>query len=150
MSPDIYYSTGPDDAASKSLDDLLARPDIDAVVVALPILTQAEVIEKALRAGKHVLSEKPVAGDIAAAETLMGTYEALGGGKPIWAVAENFRFITGLNYAAAKVAEVGGEVVSFRLRMNGFVTEENKYFHTECGCSPCILVNYTSPREQVD
>lgn len=47
---DVYHG---DDG----LDELLKREDIDAVIVALPIPKQPEIIEKALKAGKHVLSE---------------------------------------------------------------------------------------------
>jgi predicted dehydrogenase len=47
-----------DSGEGKSLDDLLARSDIKAVTIALPIKNQPEYIRKALLAGKHVLSEK--------------------------------------------------------------------------------------------
>lgn len=47
-----------DSEEGKSLDDLLARSDIKAVTIALPIKNQPEYIKKALLAGKHVLSEK--------------------------------------------------------------------------------------------
>lgn len=47
-----------DSGEGKSLDDLLARTDIKAVTIALPIKNQPEYIRKALLAGKHVLSEK--------------------------------------------------------------------------------------------
>ncbi|GMA24882.1 oxidoreductase [Luteimicrobium album] len=44
-----------------SVDELLARDDIDAVAVATPAATHYEVVLKALRAGKHVVVEKPLA-----------------------------------------------------------------------------------------
>lgn len=42
-------------------DDLLARADIDAVLVATPQAFRPAIVRAALAAGKHVLSEKPLA-----------------------------------------------------------------------------------------
>ena len=41
--------------------ELIARPEVDAVVVATPVSTHFELAMAALRAGKHVLVEKPLA-----------------------------------------------------------------------------------------
>jgi len=65
---DAYFDSPK--SPSKSLDDLLQRKDIHAVIIALPILVQPAIIKKALSAGKHVLSEKPIATDVATAEGL--------------------------------------------------------------------------------
>ena len=116
----------------KSLDDLLKRDDIAAVDIALPILHQPGVVEKSIKAGKHVLSEKPVAGDIEGAEKLIAWYEGLGDGKPLWGVAENWRYMESMRYAAQKVGEIGGSLVAFRLHKYGAVQLDNKYFNTEC------------------
>src|SRR5712691_459720 len=40
---------------------VLARPDVDAVLVATPPLYRPPIVLAALAAGKHVLSEKPIA-----------------------------------------------------------------------------------------
>ncbi len=40
--------------------DILADPDIDAVVIATPVSTHFDIALRALRAGKHVLVEKPM------------------------------------------------------------------------------------------
>ncbi|MET9862298.1 Gfo/Idh/MocA family oxidoreductase [Streptomyces smyrnaeus] len=52
-------------------DELLASPGIDAVYVPLPPLLHAAWIEKALRAGKHVLAEKPLTADPDSTERLL-------------------------------------------------------------------------------
>jgi predicted dehydrogenase len=53
-----------------SYDELLDDPDIDAVYVPLPNQLHVEWSMKALRAGKHVLCEKPIGLDAEEARTL--------------------------------------------------------------------------------
>ncbi|KXX76312.1 Glucose--fructose oxidoreductase [Madurella mycetomatis] len=130
----VYFDSPP--VEGKSLDDLLRRSDITAVVIALPIINQPEVVEKALKAGKHVLSEKPIAEDIKGAQSLLALYDGLGASKPIWAVAENFRYLDSLRYAAERVREIRGALRTFRLERNGFVWLDNKYFQTEWRKTP--------------
>lgn len=48
-----------------SLDEVLARDDIDAVAIATPARTHQAVALPALAAGKHVLVEKPLADNLA-------------------------------------------------------------------------------------
>ena len=50
-----------EDKPGNTLDDLLKRNDIDAVVIVLPILVQPSIVRQCLAAGKHVLCEKPIA-----------------------------------------------------------------------------------------
>ncbi|CAK7205392.1 hypothetical protein SEUCBS139899_008163 [Sporothrix eucalyptigena] len=127
--PQEYYDSP---AGSNSLDALLARSDISAVIVSLPILAQPAVIRKALAAGKHVLSEKPIAPDVKGAQELIAYYDSLPAAtRPIWSVAENFRFLPVLHDAADKIKAIGGRLVAFHLIMNGFVKEEDEFYNTE-------------------
>lgn len=54
-----------------NLDELLARPDIEAVLILTPPSSHAEVAEAALAAGRHVYSEKPLATSVEAATSLV-------------------------------------------------------------------------------
>ncbi len=53
------------------LDDLLDDPDLDAVCVATPVPTHADLAVRALAAGKHCLVEKPMAQSLADAERVV-------------------------------------------------------------------------------
>lgn len=58
--------------------ELLRNPEIDAVTVALPNALHAEVSIAALKAGKHVLCEKPLAMTVAQGEEMVATAHAQG------------------------------------------------------------------------
>jgi predicted dehydrogenase len=51
----------PDIATTSDFQDLLRNPKIDAVVIATPVHTHYDLALSALKAGKHVLVEKPLA-----------------------------------------------------------------------------------------
>lgn len=58
---------------TQDLDQVLADPGIDAVVIATPISTHYSYAQKALLAGKHVLVEKPMTTSAALVLDLMDT-----------------------------------------------------------------------------
>ncbi|KAB8295170.1 hypothetical protein EYC80_007099 [Monilinia laxa] len=120
-----------DSGAGKTFKDLLLRTDIHAVIIALPILVQPEYIEAALAAGKHVLSEKPIAGDLDRAQRLLHYYNSdkVNGGAT-WSVAENFRFLDSFIHARKEVEKLG-RVLGFRIKVFGNVKPGDKYFETE-------------------
>lgn len=121
--------------SGRSLDDLLKRDDVDAVTIALPILLQPEVIKKALRAEKHVLSEKPIAKDVDTAAEMVRWYEDTRQ-EQIWSVGENFRFLDSVAFGAEQIRRLGGNVVAFGLRVYGFIDENEKYYQTEWYVQP--------------
>ena len=57
--------------AEQSLEALVARRDIDAVVLATPEAIRLEQVRIAAAAGKHILSEKPLAPDVAQADRMI-------------------------------------------------------------------------------
>ncbi|WP_240181897.1 Gfo/Idh/MocA family oxidoreductase [Nocardioides sp. 616] len=52
-------------AVTASLEEVLARDDVDAIAIATPARTHQGIALAALRAGKHVLVEKPLADSVA-------------------------------------------------------------------------------------
>jgi predicted dehydrogenase len=66
-------------AAYGSYDELLRNPDVDAVYVSLPNTLHHPWTIRALRAGKHVLCEKPIAASAAEAQEMFDV--ARGGGR---------------------------------------------------------------------
>ena len=64
--------------ATTDLDELLADPRIEAVIVCSPTDLHAEQTERALRAGKHVLCEIPLATSLAETDRLIDLAERSG------------------------------------------------------------------------
>lgn len=50
---------------SKDYNDVLNDPEIDAIVICSPTTTHAEISMAAIKAGKHILCEKPISQDVA-------------------------------------------------------------------------------------
>ncbi|KAH0441980.1 oxidoreductase family, NAD-binding Rossmann fold protein [Colletotrichum camelliae] len=97
----------------KGYDDILRRSDIAAVVISLPIANQMPFIKAALLAGKHVLSEKPVAENIKDAEDLIRCY----------------------HFGAEQVKGLG-RITGFQGRQHGMVPQDWKFNLTEWRRSP--------------
>jgi predicted dehydrogenase len=76
------------------LTTLLRRSDIEAVDVLLPIEALPAAVDMALAAGKHVVSEKPLAPDVASGRRLLNIYA--NHPQQVWMVAENVRFFSDL------------------------------------------------------
>ena len=124
-----------DSGAGKSLNDLLARDDIHAVIIALPIKNQPEYVRKCIEARKHVLSEKPVAENVADAVELIEWYESSAPKGVLWAVAENGRFWASV-LRAGEISNTLGDLLTFRARMQFLVKEGSKYYETDWRKTP--------------
>ncbi len=65
-------------AVTDRLEDLLEDPALDAIALATPVPTHAELAERVLRAGKHCFVEKPLAQSVSDAERAVAAGEAAG------------------------------------------------------------------------
>jgi predicted dehydrogenase len=68
----------PNARATADLDDLLADPGLDAVVLATPVPTHAELATRVLRANKHCFVEKPLATTVADAQAAVQAADETG------------------------------------------------------------------------
>jgi predicted dehydrogenase len=86
---------------------LLADPEIDAVDLVLPITAMPPFVTQTLASGKHLISEKPIATDLATGRELLAAYQQRA--HQVWMVAENWRYETAFVQAAALVqaGEIG-------------------------------------------
>ncbi|WP_019240219.1 MULTISPECIES: Gfo/Idh/MocA family protein [Bacillus] len=91
---------------------LLENQDIDAVSICTPNFLHAEISIAALRAGKHVLCEKPIATSVEEAERMI---EAANQTKKKLMIAHNQRFVRS-HKLAKNMIETGkiGKIYSFR------------------------------------
>jgi predicted dehydrogenase len=73
LSPELLDEAAnahPQARTTADFGELLADPEVDAVVIATPVVTHYELAKQALSAGKHVFVEKPQAQSSAEAEEL--------------------------------------------------------------------------------
>jgi len=63
-------------AVEPSAEALLARPDVDAVIIATPHSTHLALTQAAAAAGKHVYCEKPMARDLAESDAMIAACAA--------------------------------------------------------------------------
>ncbi|MBW8321497.1 MAG: inositol 2-dehydrogenase [Arenimonas sp.] len=66
-------------AAVKTIDEIEADRDIDAVIICTPTNTHADLIERFARAGKAIFCEKPIDLDVNRARACLETVRAVGG-----------------------------------------------------------------------
>jgi predicted dehydrogenase len=81
LSPDLLSGAAkahPQARTTTDFEALLADPEVDAIVIATPVVTHYELAKQALSAGKHVFVEKPQAQSSAEAEELLALAEDRG------------------------------------------------------------------------
>lgn len=97
-------------------DDLLARKDVEVVDIALQPEPRPAVIEAALRAGKHVLSQKPFVLDLDVGERLADLADACGCKL---AVNQNGRWAPYVSYLRQAIASgLIGKLQSVNMALN--------------------------------
>jgi predicted dehydrogenase len=91
--------------ATADIDELLDHPGLEAVHIATPVATHAEIAIAAARRGLHVLCEKPLARDLAEARAVAA---AIGEAGVVGVVNYGRRFQQARARLLQRVAEVAG------------------------------------------
>ena len=100
----------------EDLDEVLAREDVDGVVVTTPTVSHREVIPRAVRAGKHVFTEKVIAPTFREAEEIA----AEAGSRGVAFVVSLPRLWAGYTRATQEILNGGalGELSYLRVRVS--------------------------------
>jgi len=115
----------------EDLDKLLARSDIHGVILAVPIDTLPEFVLKALKSGKHVLSEKPVSPTIKRGQELVDVYTNHHKDL-VWAVAENYYYEPSFIKAADLIAQRAiGTPRVLNATLLTHMAPDNQYYQTQ-------------------
>ncbi len=90
------------DSWTTSIDELLSRKDVDVVDVCVPNFAHREIILAAVKAGKHVIVDKPLARNALEAKEIA---EAVIRAKLELGMVFNYRFVPALTLAHKMIAE---------------------------------------------
>lgn len=107
------------------LDALIEAPDVDAVVVVVPVHMHRAVAQKVTAAGKAMLIEKPLARTVAEGADICAAAEAAG--SPLM-VAQTLRFdplVQALKARAAELGPIRGFAFEQRLEPRGLAWEDD-------------------------
>ncbi|KIJ57309.1 hypothetical protein M422DRAFT_57632 [Sphaerobolus stellatus SS14] len=117
---------------------LLSRKDIEAVIIALPITVQPDVVRLCLKYGKHALSEKPIAPSMEEGRKLVEEYEQMYQDRLVWRVAESEEAESA--YGLMRKLIMDGRIGSAVSKM----TQDDKFYKTPWRSIPeaCKYLNY--------
>jgi predicted dehydrogenase len=97
--------------AYRDYDQMLADPNVDAVIVAIADQFHVDAARRAIEAGKHVLVEKPLGVNVEEAEELRALVRGSG---LVLQVGTMKRFDPGIVFARRFVAEEMGELLALK------------------------------------
>jgi predicted dehydrogenase len=112
----------------ESAEELFSLESLEAVLISLPIDVQPKYVRMALRAGKAVLSEKPVAPSVADGKKLL---KACARFPSPWLVGENYHFMQHVQKLVQWV-QAGrlGDLRMIEATQINKMDRNNPYFHT--------------------
>jgi predicted dehydrogenase len=122
--------------------ELLALPEVDAVLISLPIDAQPALVQQALAAGKPVLSEKPVAPSLAVGRKLV---KAAARYSTPWLIGENHAFMPAIARLARWVEDGRlGEPRLLQAFQLAWIDRKNPFFATSWRQRPAHIGGFVA------
>ncbi|XP_022153821.1 uncharacterized protein YMR315W [Momordica charantia] len=125
-----YFPTVECKWGDAGLDEIIQDNSILGVAVVLAGQTQVDMSLRLLKAGKHVLQEKPAAASTSELEYALSNYNSISANclnQPLWAVAENYRFEPAFVESKNLIADIG-DMMSVQVIVEGSMNSSNPYF----------------------
>lgn len=116
----------PEDKVYDNLDEILNDPHVDYIDALLPAQFNAGIVEKAVKVGKPVLLEKPIAANLEQAREIVKLAESTP--LPV-GVAENWLYLPCIEIAKEQIKKIS-PVVAFTHNSTGPFVTANKYLTT--------------------
>lgn len=131
---DTYAKVAGVDVVHDTATELINDPAVEAIVVSLPVTAQPDVVLEALRAGKPVLSEKPIAANAATGRRLLKKTDAI---DVPFMVGENWGYMSHARQLARWVEQGRlGEIRFVEARQLTWMNADNPYFNTSWRATP--------------
>nr|CAB3456693.1 unnamed protein product [Digitaria exilis] len=127
FSPEIECKWG-----DAGLEEIMGDSSIMGVAVVLAGQVQVELSLKMLKAGKHVIQEKPASGSTTEAESALSIYNSFPSQfpyKPIWALGENYRFEPAFVESSKLIKDIG-DMMHVQVIIEGSMNSSNPYFNS--------------------
>ena len=140
----------PNARATADLGELLGDPDLDAIALATPVPTHADLAVRVLEAGKHCFVEKPLAQSVADAERAVTAADRSGRLLMVGHLLEYHPGVRGLKQLADS-GELGEEIYYIygnRLNLGKLRADENALW--SLGAHDVSVVLYLADEEPVE
>lgn len=137
-----YAAVAGFDRVHETASDLINDDDVEAIMVSLPVASQPDIVIEALKAGKAVMCEKPIAASAAAGRRLLK--KAAQFDVPFM-VGENWGYMSQAHQLARWVSQ--GRLGAIRLaevHQLTWLDDSNPYFNTPWRAEPVHVGGFIS------
>lgn len=131
---------------TEEFDDLLNDPQVDAIAIATPVASHFKLAMRALKAGKHVMVEKPIAATVEEAERLVDEAERRG---LVLAVDHTFLHTGAVRKMREMASEIGDIYYYDAVRVNLGLFQQDTSVIWDLAVHDLSIMDYVLPLKPV-